>query len=96
MLVLLFIFSRVFPAHAVLDVVVDNEIQLLLGDPVVLCQDPIDLVDDGLGFRGTELLGSYAGAGAWNAAGQPPCVSITSSISAINRIVSCRATTIFW
>lgn len=31
-----------------------------------------------------------------NASGQPPCSSMTSSISAMRRIVSLIATTIFW
>lgn len=32
----------------------------------------------------------------WNAPGQPPCLSITWSISAIRRMVSLRAMTILW
>ncbi len=35
-------------AHAVLDVVVDDEVQLLFREAVVLRQQFVDLVDDGL------------------------------------------------
>jgi hypothetical protein len=37
-----------FVAHAVLDVVVDDEVQLLLREAVVLRQKLVDVVDDGL------------------------------------------------
>ena len=35
-------------AHAVLDIVVDDEIKLLIGEAVVLGQDTVDLIYDGL------------------------------------------------
>ena len=35
-------------AHAVLDVVVDDEVKLLFREPVMLRQQLVDLVDDGL------------------------------------------------
>ena len=35
-------------AHAVLDVVVDDEVKLLFQEAVVLRQQHVDLVDDGL------------------------------------------------
>jgi len=39
---------------------------------------------------------THVGAMGWNAPGQPPCCSITASISPIRRIVSDSATTILW
>ncbi len=44
-----------FVAHAVLDVVVDDEVQLLLREAVVLRQKLVDFVDDGLGELGVKL-----------------------------------------
>jgi hypothetical protein len=38
-----------FLAHAVLDVVVDDEIQLGVGEAVMLGEKTVDLVDDGFG-----------------------------------------------
>src|SRR3990172_1439924 len=37
------------PSHPVLDVVIDDEIQLLLREPVVRRQHPVDFIDDILG-----------------------------------------------
>ena len=43
----LFIFVQLI-AHAVLDVVVDDEVEFLLREAVVLGKDFVDFVDDGL------------------------------------------------
>ncbi len=42
-------------AHAVLDVVVDDEVQLFFRETVVLRQKLVDFVDDGLGELGVKL-----------------------------------------
>jgi len=47
--------ASIIPAHAVFDVVVDDEVQLLVGEPVVLRQNRVDLVDDGLGFTNMKI-----------------------------------------
>ena len=44
-----FLFDFRLPPHPVLEVVVDDEVQLLLGKPVVRRQHPVDFVDDRLG-----------------------------------------------
>ena len=43
---LLLTFLRLSP-HPVLDIVVDDEVELFVSEAVMLCQDPVDFVDDG-------------------------------------------------
>ena len=42
--------SSGIPAHPVLDVVVDDEVQLFVSEPVVFSKNTVDFVDDWLGF----------------------------------------------
>jgi len=44
-----FLFDFRLPPHPVLDVVVDDEVQLLVREPVMHRQHPVDFVDDRLG-----------------------------------------------
>jgi hypothetical protein len=46
--------------HAVLDVIVDDEVELFVRETIVLRQNAVDVVDDGLAQTRTELLNAYA------------------------------------
>jgi hypothetical protein len=52
---LLFLCAAV-PSHPVLDVVVDDEVQLLVREPAVRRQYPVDFIEDGLGQTWPKLL----------------------------------------
>src|SRR5215471_15192998 len=43
-------------AHPILDLIVDNEIQLLIGETIMLCQYTINLIDNGLRELWIELI----------------------------------------
>ena len=43
-----------FVAHTVFDVVVDDEVQFLFRETVMLCEECVDFVDDGLGKLDSE------------------------------------------
>ena len=43
-------------AHAVLDIVVDDEVQFLVREAVVFRQHAVDFVDDGFGYIRVELV----------------------------------------
>jgi len=51
-----FLFDFRLPPHPVLDVVVDDEVQLLVREPVMRRQHPVDFVDDRLGQAWPKLL----------------------------------------
>ncbi|MCL0076146.1 hypothetical protein M1O17_04715 [Dehalococcoidia bacterium] len=42
--------------HAVFDIVVDDKIQLLVGEAIALRQHPVYFADDGLGMLRVELI----------------------------------------
>ena len=51
----MFLIIAVLPPHAVLDVVVDDEVQFLLGESVVLRQLLVDFVDDGFSTTAADI-----------------------------------------
>ena len=42
--------------HAVLDVVVDYEVEFFLGETIMLCEDTVDFVNNGLGILRIEFV----------------------------------------
>ena len=51
--------SRSGPPHPVLDVVVDDEVQLFVGEPVVFSENAVNFVDDRLGRPLVKLVVDY-------------------------------------
>lgn len=45
---ILFLLAFGIATHAILDVIVDDEVQFLFRKPVMLCKQGVDLVNDGL------------------------------------------------